>query len=58
MESNIKRKYQKPEIDKRIIDKEISLILLSGGTEGNAPHGPFGKQNNIDHSGKNDPLKA
>ena len=58
MESNNRRKYQKPEIFKVNIDNLISLLMMSGGTEQNAPHGPFGEQNKIQNIRKNDPFKA
>jgi len=55
MKSNIKRKYQKPEINKIAIDNGISFVMMSGGSEGNAPKGPFGK---IEHIRKDDPFRA
>ena len=58
MKSNKKIKYQKPEIHKLIIDTEINLIMMSGGTENNAPHGPFGQQKKIEDIGKKDPFRA
>ena len=58
MKTYLKRKYQKPEILKVTIDNVISLVMMSGGTENNAPHGPFGEQNKIQNIRKNDPFKA
>ncbi len=40
-----KKKYQKPQLDKIIIDNEVSLIMMSYGDDDNPPPPPpFGAQ--------------
>ncbi len=58
MKSKINKKYIKPKINKITIDNEICLVMMSGGNEQNAPGGPWGQQNKINHIGKNDPFRA
>lgn len=37
-----KRRYYKPAIETHLIDKDISLIMMSYGDEDNPPPDPFG----------------